>query len=47
MTDDKKDNEIGIKSAVDTIDKKLSPEAKNILAKLDNQEKRIKYKWLY
>ena len=44
MTKSKKDNQLGIKSAAD---EKLSPEAKNILAKLTNQEKRIKYKWLY
>ena len=34
-------------SAADTTDEKLSPEAKNMLAKLTNQEKLIEYKWLY
>ena len=47
MTEDKKDNQLDIKSVADIIDQKLSPEAKKILAKLDNQEKLIKYKWLY
>ena len=47
MTEKKKDNQLGIKSAADIIDEKLSPKAKNILAKLTNQEKLIKYKWLY
>ena len=37
MTEDKKDDQLGIKSAADIIDEKLSLEAKNILAKLDNQ----------
>ena len=46
-TENKKDNQLGIKSAADIIDENLSPEAKNILAKLDNQEKLIKYKWLF
>ena len=44
MTESKKDNQLGIKSAAY---EKLSPDAKNILAKLTNQENRIKYKWLY
>ena len=44
MTEDKKDNELGIKSGADMIDEKLSPEARN---KLDNQKKLIEYKWLY
>ena len=43
MTEDEKDNQLGINSAADIIDEKLSPEAKNILAKIDNQEKHIKY----
>ena len=47
MTEKKKDNQLGIKSAADIIDEKLSPKAKNILAMLTNQEKLIKYKWLY
>ena len=47
MTEDKKDNQSGKKSAADIIDENLSPEAKNMLAMLDNQEKLIKYKWLY
>ena len=47
MTENKKDNQLGITSAVTVIDEKLSPEAKKILAKLTNQEKLIKYKWLY
>ena len=47
MIENKKDNQLGIKSAADIIDEKLSPEAKNILAKLSNQEETIKYKWLY
>ena len=46
-TENKKDNQLGIKSAVDIIDEKLSLEAKNIFTKLTNQEKLIKYKWLY
>ena len=47
VTENKKDNELGIKSAADVIDEKLSPEAKNILAKFGNQEKLFKHKWLY
>ena len=39
MTEHKKDNQLGIKSAADIIDEKLSPKAKTLLAKLDNQEK--------
>ena len=46
MTEDKKHNQLGIQSTVDIIDKKLSLEAKNMLVKLTNQEKLIKYKWL-
>ena len=44
MTEDKKDNQLGIKSAAHMINEKLSPQAKNILGKLDNQERLIKYK---
>ena len=47
MPEDKKENQLVIKSAADIIDKKLSPEAKNMLVKLTNQEKRIRYKWFY
>ena len=44
MTEDKKDNQLGIKSAAHMINEKLPPQAKNILGKLDNQERLIKYK---
>ena len=47
MTEDKKDNQLCIKSAADMIDEKLSAEAKIMLAKLGNKEKLIKYKWIY
>ena len=47
MIENKNDHQLGIKSATDIIIEKLSPKAKNILAKLDNHEKRIKDKWLY
>ena len=47
MIENKKDNQLGIKSAADINDEKLSPEAKNIVSKLANKEKFIKYKWLY
>ena len=47
MTENKEENQLGIKSAADIIGEKLSLEAKNILAGLSNQEKLIKYKWLY
>ena len=47
MTEDKEDNQLDIKSAADLIDENLSLEANKILARLDNQEKLIKYKWLY
>ena len=46
MIENKKDNQLGIKSAVDIIGERLSPEAENILTRLGNQEKLIKYKWL-
>ena len=41
MTENKKDNQLGIKSATDIIDEKVSPEAKNILAMLTNQENKL------
>ena len=47
MTENKEENQLGIKSAAVIIGEKLSLEAKNILAGLSNQEKLIKYKWLY
>ena len=47
MTESKKDSQLGIKSTADKTDEKLPTDAKNILAKLTNQEKLIKYKWLY
>ena len=47
MIENKKDNQLGRKSATDIIGEKLSPKAKNVLAKLDNQEKLIKHKLLY
>ena len=47
MTENKQDNQLGIKSTADIVDEKLSPEAKYILAKFSNQEEIIKYKWLY
>ena len=47
MTENKKDNQLGTKLAADVIDKNMSLEAKNILAKLSNQEEIVKYKWLY
>ena len=37
MTEDKKDNQLGIQSAADIIDEKLSPEAKVMPVKLINQ----------
>ena len=47
MIENKKDNQLGIKSAADIIGEKLSLEAKNILARLGYQERLIEYKWLY
>ena len=47
MTENKKDNQLDIKSAADITDEKLSPGAKNILTQLTNQERLIRYKWLY
>ena len=41
-----KDNQLGIKSAAYIIGKELSREAKNILKKLNNQEKLINYQKL-
>ena len=43
MTKNKKDNLLGIKSVTHILDQKLSLEAKNVLAKLSNQEEIIKY----
>ena len=42
-----KDSQLGIKSIGYTINKKLSEEAKNMLEKLNNQEKLINYQKLY
>ena len=47
MIENKRDIQLGIKSAADIIGEKLSPEAENILAKVTNQEKLIQYKCLY
>ena len=46
MIKNKKDNQLGINSAADMIYDKLSVEAKNMLAKISNQEKLINYKKL-
>ena len=46
MIKNKKDDQLGINSAADMIYEKLSPEAKNMLAKISNQEKLINYKKL-
>ena len=45
-SENKKDNQLGIKSAAGILGEKLSPEAKNMLARLTGQEKLTKYKWL-
>ena len=42
-----KDSELGIKASSYTIRQELSQEAKNMLEKLNNQEKLINYKKLY
>ena len=42
-----KDNQLGIKLAADIIGEKQSRETNNILAKFTNQEKLMKYRWLY
>ena len=42
-----KDNQLGIKSIGYTVKEELSQEAKNMLKKLNNQEKLINYKKLY
>ena len=46
MIKNKKYNQLGINSAADMIYEKLSPDAKNMLAKISNQEKLINYKKL-
>ena len=46
MIKNKKYDQLGINSAADMIYEKLSPEAKNMLAKISNQEKLINYKKL-
>ena len=46
MIKNEKDDQLGINSAADMIYEKLSPEAKNMLAKISNQEKLINYKKL-
>ena len=47
MIDNNKDNQLGDKLGQKLIGEKLPPEVKNILARLSNQEKLIKYKWPY
>ena len=44
VTENKKDNQLGIKSSTNVLDEELSPEAKNMITKLSNQEKIINYK---
>ena len=44
MAGKNKDNQLGIKSISHTVKKQLSQEAKNVLEKLNNQEKLINYK---
>ena len=44
--EENKDNQLGVKSVGYTVKEELSQEAKNILEKLNNQEKLIKYKKL-
>ena len=46
MIKNKKYDQLGINSAADMIYEKLSPDAKNMLAKISNQEKLINYKKL-
>ena len=43
MTENKKDNQLGTNSVTHMLDEKLSPEAKNVLAKVNNQEKNFNY----
>ena len=45
--EESKDNQLGVKSIGYTVKEKISQEAKNMLEKLDNQEKLINYKKLY
>ena len=45
--EENKDNQLGVKSIGYTVKEKLSQEAKNMLEKLNNQEKLINYKKLY
>ena len=45
--EENKDNQLGIKSIGCTVKEELSQEAKNMLEKLNNQEKLINYKKLY
>ena len=44
--EENKDNQLGVKSTGYTVKEELSQEAKNILEKLNNQEKLINYKKL-
>ena len=44
VIENKKDNQLGIKSSTNVLDEELSQEAKNMLTKLSNQEKIINYK---
>ena len=46
MIENKKDNQLGIKSATSAPDEELSQEAIDVLTKLSNQEKIINYKKL-
>ena len=43
----KKEDHLSIKIAVNITSEKLSLEEKNVIVKLVNQAKLIKYKWLY
>ena len=47
LAENKKEKQLGIESVNNMFDKKLSPEAKNMIVKLSNQEEIIKYKWPY
>ena len=46
MIENKKNDQLGIKSVEDIFDEELSQEAKNVIVKLSNQEKIIEYKKL-
>ena len=46
MIENKDSNQLGIKSVTNTFDEELSQEAKNMLIKLNAQEKSIDYKRL-